>query len=525
MADANPESSSRLEQGTPLSHTFADLSAFREIYDQLIHITDGVKIKDEPALDQDHEEGPYLAAEKKWNEESLNIKKKFPLLGDFLFRITGPISSFSRVKYLIKNHPELYEILKEERKKILKLTGVTNLGELKNQSDNQEMIDRVRENIARSAADILVPDYVKDEYARLKLSERELYDLGVQAESILDYVDNKFFPMSGEVLSEGLTDVKNCHDVGKLTLIASDDGSSDNPNEHGWEDTARNRALVKLALIEILAKIDQNIHERMQSDHGLAYFDQVMNKEGVYSFKGGKKKGYFDVKFLVTTHEKDDHKCINWDLVENEEEALKLAANDDKELTTMALRKFEVENEDGELVEIEGMVDTRVKTITSMALKMLRKDSDDAEEVLKDLNGVRLVFKNNRDIELFEKSLERKLGKNHEVEITRSKTEVADGGLKCKKHNILIDGRKYEMQIFTFQEYTDYLYQSSVSWPEYEIDRFFESSSSHAFYPGSMPKYEELDREENANRARKTARMQNSRVVHGGGGLSDRVAA
>jgi len=477
--------------------------------------------------------------------EKPRVKKSFPLLRLDLMSPAKPLTDLKSFREL-RADPERYAQFVELRKRFLALAGVENLSDMDNQEGNKQLAEIIRRNIANMFEESLVPDYVINEEVRRLFALDKLEDLSMEADGLINYAAERFFPGAGGKTHIGMiNEIENCDDVGRLPLIwRSPDGNPDNPRDPGWGNRARWEAQRKLALIELFAYIRKYLKERREHKKGLAYFDRLMN-EHIYSFNGGRKKGDFQVKYLVSEHGFGEiNDCVATKLFEDRSEAEVALEGEDfvcpeamgkevvpifdpegRRLTPIAFRAFEADI-DGEKREIEFMIDSRIKTKNSMALKLLRRDSLDpngcgesdiktndtddkeakiAEEILRDLNGVRMVFKNGEDIDRFEKHMIETLSAaGHEIKFHRKVSNLGKGSLSCRKKNVEIDGRYYELQIFTFEEFVNYLYKRGVSWPEYEIQRFFGSSSSEAlfpdeFYPG-LP-----DREEISQNAQETS--------------------
>lgn len=496
------------------------------------------------------------------------LKKSFPLLRLDLMSPTKPLKGLQALREL-RADPERYAQFIELRQRILDLAEVKNLSELDNQEENEQLAETIRCNIAEVFEESLVPEYVLNEEVRKSFALDKLEDMTIEADAMVNYAAERFFPGAGGKTHIGMiNEIENCDDVGKLPLIwRAPDGNPDDPRDPGWGERARWEAQRKLALVELFIYIQKYLKERREHKKGLGYFDHLMNQH-IYSFNNGRKKGDFQIKYLVSEHGFGDaNECIATKLFENKADAEKaldsnkfidpeMSASDvmpifdpeGRRLTPIAFRAFETEDE-GVQREVEFMIDSRIKTKNSMALKLLRRDSLDpnrvngngtesndtgdketkiAEEILRDLNGIRMVFKNEHDIGLFEKHMVETLTEaGHQIKFHRKVSNLGKGSLSCRKNNVEIDGRYYELQVFTFKEFTNYLYKRGVSWPEYEIQRFFGSSSSEALFPDKF--YPDLsDRKEISKTAQETAyktftQNRGADRIWGQGGLNQQV--
>jgi hypothetical protein len=427
-----------------------------------------------------------------FNEGAEGFKTQFPLFGEVLFRATGPIVDRKRIRKLKTETPELFEIMKKERQKILDMLGVKDFQSLKGLSAEEKTTEAVRNRIADTMNGMLVPDFVENEAVRLKLSEIELVKLAKESDTVIKYILERFFPGSNNNPALGLSnEVENTHDVGELSLIALD--------AETWDPMVRFEAMRKLALVEVLAKIQHLEQERNEEHKDLSYFDKLLNSEGIYSLDHGRRKGFHQVKYLVSEHDAKTQSCTAVSIAETKERAREAfrsgAEAEAMHISPIALRVFAVKDDQGKPREIEGMIDSRVKTRLSILLKALRRNRLDQENVLKDLNGVRLVLENRDHVDWFTRSLKEKLLESgHKVEVTREKERVAKGGLSFTKFNINIDSRLYEMQIFTFKEWADYLHKRPYSWAEYEVNRFFDGGCASALFPEDTYGYLNLEK-------------------------------
>lgn len=449
------------------------------------------------------------------------MKQSFAELGDnskepTLFQVGKEAVDLSFIRDLRKNHPELYAEFKETRARILRLTGQKNLADLMGRSNDRELINTTRRNIALERVKIergekkeksvegmgffqrsrmkiasalsgfaerLFPARLNEDISEM---EARLRDYGLQADKFIEEeVVGKFFPDHTKDLHLK-NEVKNCNDPAKLLMMAFDPA---------WHEKVRFEAKRKLRLMELFEKVNDFLKEQNLNENDLSFFDDMMN-DHVYAH-GDSKKGAHVAKELVTTHDPSSFQVTGWFLVDKGEvidysEMSDEVSSQDKVMRTqIPFRKFMV-GENGHSREIEFMIDARRKTKEGMALKMLRKDTNDPEALLGDLNGVRMIFKKEDHVDLFEYSMKSKLREaGYEVNFSEHRSAVGNNGsLGCRKYDVAIskDGvsRNYEMQIFTFDEYANYLYSEEDAWPEYEIRRFFESSSSEALFPSEI---------------------------------------
>lgn len=411
----------------------------------------------------------------------------------------------------------MWEQMLEMRDRILGLAEVDNLRDLNHRSGESELTETIRWNIAReyaieqkeSARETREEPVTAMEKLRRKVgdvfngmrerlfgivSEMEVQEsdirlrrLAQEADELVGSVVERFFPGHRFELSM-VNEIKNCHDPGRLLAIACDDS---------WDSKAQFEAKRKLILMDLMKRVNQFLKQQEMNSNNLSYFDELMGRH-LYANEG---KGGHRPKMLVTAHDRHSHECIDSMLVEYGEGAEGAAEMSNKNpghsvrTTPISFRTFE-HGENGYTEDIEFMVDSRTKSRTGLALKLLRKDSGDLDDIMGDLNGVRLVFRGTHDVRLFEMTLKHNLKEaGYDIEFTRTKKDVGGdgeegggGGISCLKHNIDIIGpdgktRNFELQILTLEEFSNYLYQRPYSWAEYEVSRFFDSSSSEALFP------------------------------------------
>lgn len=468
------------------------------------------------------------------------MKKSYPELGDNLeqgttFPVVLAIPDRKYVRKLKEENPEAFEAMKERREMLLNLTGVQNLGDLMGRSDDELFTTEVRENILnslvqsereeeRSALQEEAEGWAAEQRLKIrflmedagnwvfsgrrseKLNEtnEKLQKYAMQADDLISGVIAKFFPERSSGINM-TNEIRDNNDVASLLTISMDDG---------WDEKARFEAKRKLMLIELLAELDKAVMKQKMNNNDLSFLHDLMNRY-IYDHEG-KKKGAHEDRLLVARHGGDDFTNIDWRLEDIDKEQEINDSNDDPNVITMpmGLRSLRVGN-NGRSKKIEFMVDSRHKERDSLALKLLRKDTKNPEELLSDLNGVRFVFQSTDDILFFERELESRLkDAGYHIEFTRTKTAVGNNDtLSCLKYNVNItngDDRvhQYELQIFTVPEYLNYIYSTPHSWDEYEITRFFESSSSEALFPSSIYKKLATVRQEVAEKARERASRQ-----------------
>lgn len=425
-------------------------------------------------------------------ETNNEMKKAYPELGDnteqgTIFPINLPIVDKEYIKRLKEENPNMFRYMMGQRARILSLTGAKTLSELNGCSDDQDLVDYTRDRMLDSL-NVLGENKNPEE----RREQAELYSQIV--DGFVTDVINRFFP--GHELTLGLSnEVSACNDPAELLLIALDET---------WDDKIRFEAKRKLILIELIAKVEHALKSEKKDMHRL----NKLLAEHIYYQDPGTKRGSLDVKTLVTTHDlQQKNLCTKVKLLDERPEHVSV----DQKAMDLSFRKFQVDDpaSEGGKRTIPFVIDERKKSEFSRVLKMLRKDTTSVKDVIKDLNGVRLIFESQGDIHTFQETIIGRLqGAGHNVRMPadRMKETIGideDSKLGVTKFNLEIDDMNIEFQSLTFEQFANYSYRRPTSWPEYEVRRFFEASVSESLFPDVH--YSGLDREEISKEAQDRA--------------------
>lgn len=448
-----------------------------------------------------------------------------------------------------------WELVKAQRKAFLRMLQgknhlVRNFKDLENRSGDAEFASRLLDNISDHMAPFLVSDQVKDPELRRVLAKEQLPSLSEEANDFMTWVKDTHMP-SGEVDAlEVSNEVIICSDPAELILIANDQKITKenepglSPEEKRKKIKIRFEALRKAYLMLLVAQV-----RKFKGVHlgDLKFFSQLMSK---YMYSPDKGFGEHKTKYLVSEHlvlenqEKEgvakgmNHKCIGFELYDSKEGAshglndnahvshVSVGANSEakglgamrvkKILTPIEMRSFDV-GKGEERQSVEFRVHNRFKSNRSCVVKMLRRDmqlSKNPEADISDLNGVRFVMESAEQIQWFMQKFEKEVGREHEFVLIEQDTSVGKAGaLKCIKNVVSIDGKRFELQFFTFPEYADYEYSQPDSRDMYEIMRFIESSCSEAIYPSEI--YGDIDRKEYEKMAKRKILSERKFMVGG----------
>jgi len=449
-----------------------------------------------------------------------------------------------------------WELIRDQRRAFLRMLQgknrlVRNFKDLENRSGDEEFADKLLDNVSDYMAPFLVSDQVKDPELRRALAKEQMPSLSEEANDFMTWVKDTHMP-SGEVDAlEVSNEVIITSDPAELILIANDhkitkeDEPGLTPDEKRKKVKIRFEALRKAYLMLLVAQV-----RKFKSGHlgDLKFFSQLMSK---YMYSPDKGFGEHKTRYLVSEHlvleneEKEgvanqmNHKCVGFKLFDSKERA-NLGLNDNsshvsrpmlgangeakdlgamrmkKILTPIEMRSFDV-GKGEERQTVEFRVHNRFKSNRSCIVKMLRKDmqlSENPEADVSDLNGVRFVMESAEQVQWFMAKFEREVSKDHEFVLIEQDTSVGKAGaLKCIKNVVSIDGKRFELQFFTFPEYADYEYSQPDSRDMYEIMRFIESSCSEAIYPTEI--YGDIDRKEYEKMAKRKILAERKFMVGG----------
>lgn len=418
------------------------------------------------------------------------VKENVPSLGDSLeagtlFPIQLPNVDKAYLATLQAEHPEMYEIMCRTQHEIKKITGVSRLSELDGRSTDKEFAEEVNERIllSRKALGENLPTEARAEKSKkyAKLVDKIKMDLV-----------KRFAPGYSKALGTR-NEVMATHNWGKLLLLAFDSS---------WNNKVRYEAKLKLVLADHFAKVDHKLHDR--KDH-LEFLADVM-EERIFD-PNGEKRGGTKTQWLVTKHDlANDNKCIGYEFVE--EPPKSLAENE--LIEQIDFRTMEIQGADGTSQKINFMIDIGEKDEESIYLKSLRHPDRDLDNLLRDLNRGRLLFRNREEgnlvmMEMFSRlrAEHPKTGKAFAVEIQKRKDKVGgEAGkpsIQCDKFNLVIDGKDFEFQAFLPTDYRDYFCWKPASWCRHEVDRFFKNNLGETIWPEAH--YPGLDRSRLAEEA------------------------
>ena len=417
------------------------------------------------------------------------FKSNVPALGDNLEASTlYPIQKDivdEGYKGQVNQDPEKSKLSRQLRKEILKVTGVRHLRELDRRSDDREFVEEVNERIlfSRKALGKNLPLETRAEKA-------EKYGKGI--DKLINGLVKKFFPGHTKALGSR-NEIMATHNWGKLLLMAFDTS---------WNDKVRYEAKRKLSLMDHFSKVDHALGKR---NRHLEFLADVM-EERVFD-PNGEKRGGTKTQWLVTRHDpEDDNRCVGFEFMENPPK--KLAENE--LIEQIDFRTMAVALPNGESRRINFMIDIGEKDDESIYLKSLRHPDRDLNDLLRDLNRGRLLFRNKEESKLVISEIQRRLkqpdpktGKGHKVALEKEKELVGgDGGkptIPCYKFNLVIDGKDFEFQSFLPKDYRDYFCWKPAAWCKHEVDRFFDNNLCETLWPEIH--YPGLDRKQLAKEA------------------------
>jgi hypothetical protein len=417
------------------------------------------------------------------------FKSNVPALGDnldarTLYPIQKPLVD-EAYKEEVNQDPEKSKLSCELRKEILKVTGARHLRELDRRSDDREFVEEVNERIlfSRKALGKNLPLETRAEKA-------EKY--GKTIDKLINGLVKKFFPGHTKALGPR-NEIMATHNWGKLLLVAFDSS---------WNDKVRYEAKRKLSLMDHFSKVDYSLGKRKRH---LEFLADVM-EERVFD-PNGEKRGGTKTQWLVTKHDlEDDNRCVSYEFIDSPPKILA----ENELIEQIDFRTISVALPNGERQRINFMIDIGEKDDESIYLKSLRHPERELDDLLRDLNRGRLLFRNKDESKLVISEIQRRLrqsdpktGKGHKVSVEKEKELVGgDGGkptIPCYKFNLVIDGKDFEFQSFLPKDYRDYFCWKPAAWCKHEVDRFFDNNLCETLWPEAH--YPGLDRKQLAKEA------------------------
>lgn len=406
-------------------------------------------------------------------------KNNYPALGNsqpegtFLPVNVGPLSTAYVRK--LKEQGKWEDFL-AYRKRLLDLFEIKNLSELQDRLKDKRMMKKIRDAMANDPTFAGLDTDIEKRIERME-------GFGDDANELISAVIGRYFHGHRYDL-DMKNEVRHCNDPAKLLLMTQD---------NRLDTRMRFEAKRKLLLMEIFAK--RKMALRKFRDH----LDKFYELLGDRVLEGN--PGYMEEHYLIATLDEDqDNACVRegegQPMLMNQQPAL---IEKNQICIPMGMRSILGVDEQGKGRKVDFYIDSRRKGSISQVLKMIRKDTIDPEEWVKDLNGVRMVFKDETEEKIFKDTFNKKLKKEgYEVQMEEPEETIGHaekikekrdvgGGRKSRllisKGKLKKQEMKIELQTFTFPEFVDYEFKVPNAWIMYDITRFFEAGLGEVLFP------------------------------------------
>jgi len=252
-----------------------------------------------------------------------------------------------------------------------------------------------------------------------------------------------------------------------------------------YHKKARFEAKRKLALMGLAGSIDQRERETRIGEK----FSEFLNFLNAYVWSPDSKIGDLDIRYLYSTHHKDDFSCITVTVL-SEDEALTVTPAVGEKLTLVKRRRFRDSDTD-----IPIYVTIRKKPSSAKVLKLLRKNEKNPATAVDDELGLMAVLNSVNDVKRFVRHLTRSAARAEsfmtleDISDTLTSGEYSgtatgsSGKTSMLKFFARTGGMRIEFIIHTNRSYLNYIYQRDVAHDEYEVKRIFDTGVVEFLFP------------------------------------------
>ncbi len=252
-----------------------------------------------------------------------------------------------------------------------------------------------------------------------------------------------------------------------------------------YHKKARFEAKRKLALMGLAGSIDQRERETRIGEK----FSEFLNFLNAYVWSPDSKIGDLDIRYLYSTHHKDDFSCITVTVL-SEDEALTVTPTVGEKLTLVKRRRFRDSDTD-----IPIYVTIRKKPSSAKVLKLLRKNEKNPATAVDDELGLMAVLNSVNDVKRFVRHLTRSAARAEsfmtleDISDTLTSGEYSgtatgsSGKTSMLKFFARTGGMRIEFIIHTNRSYLNYIYQRDVAHDEYEVKRIFDTGVVEFLFP------------------------------------------
>jgi hypothetical protein len=252
-----------------------------------------------------------------------------------------------------------------------------------------------------------------------------------------------------------------------------------------YHKKARFEAKRKLALMGLAGSIDQRERETKIAEK----FSEFLNFLNAYVWSPDYKIGDLDIRYLYSTHSKDDFSCASVTVL-SEQDASTITPASGEKLTLVKRRRFRDNGED-----IPVYVTIRKKPQAAKVVKLLRKNEKNPATAVDDELGLMAVLNSVNDVKRFVRHLTRSAAKAESFMTLEDISDTLTGGeysgtatgssvqTSMLKFFAKTGGMRIEFIIHTNRSYLNYIYQRDVAHDEYEVKRIFDTGVVEFLFP------------------------------------------
>jgi hypothetical protein len=392
--------------------------------------------------------------------------------------------------FAVENSPPLAHPFSRETKEWVKKIHANQLLKTKYRSVRNQIFDLLGIN---TFDEILV--LIHDKKRRVKTAEhahlllgnmfgvegssreivRQLHEYAQTADDVINSLRSKVLaPYSSHI--ETTNEIVTSWDPVELLLALFDDR---------YHKKARFEAKRKLALMGLAGSIDQRERETKIA----AKFSDFLNFLNAYVWSPDYKIGEVDIRYLYSTHSKEDFSCTRVTVL-SEEEARSVTPAAGEKLTLIKRRRFRDHDTD-----IPVYVTIRKKPPAAKVLKLLRKNEKNPAAAVDDELGLMAVLDSVNDVKRFVRHLTRSATRAEsfmtleDISDTLTDGEYASSNTGSSGKTAMLKffartgGMRIEFIIHTNRSYLNYSYQRDVAHDEYEVKRIFDTGVVEFLFP------------------------------------------
>jgi len=252
-----------------------------------------------------------------------------------------------------------------------------------------------------------------------------------------------------------------------------------------YHKKARFEAKRKLALMGLAGSIDQRERETKIGEKFLNF----LNFLNAFVWSPDCKIGELDIRYLHSTHNRDNFSCSAVKVLSEEEARLIIPAVGEK-LTLVKRRRFRDNGTD-----IPIYVTIRKKEPSAKVLKLLRKNEKNPATAVDDELGLMAVLNSVNDVKRFVRHLTRSAARAESFMTLEDISDTLTGGeyrgtatgssgkTSMLKFFARTGGMRIEFILHTNRSYLNYIYQRDVAHDEYEVKRIFDTGVIEFLFP------------------------------------------